>query len=125
MKKVFKQLAIFVVIVGIAAVIGSDAFAAAQSNSGDGGNNLGDSNLGGGYNAGKSLFEDLTGNLAGTTGTTMGLLVSLIGLYMWIWNQVSWGIFVAIGGALLTAFPGIYTNLAGGAKDAFQKTTGN
>jgi len=124
MKKVFKQLAIFTVVVGIAAVIGSDAFAAANSaqSGGGGGDN---SNLGGGYSAGQSLFDDLTGNLKGTTGTTLGLLVSLIGLYMWIWNQVSWGIFVAVGGALLTAFPGIYTNLAGGAKDAFSETTGD
>ena len=111
MKKLLKQFAIFAVVVGVAAVLGGNAFAE-------------DSNLGGGYDAGASLFEDLTGNLKGTTGTTLGLLVSLVGLYMWIWNQVSWGIFVAVGGALLTAFPGIYTNLAGGAKDAFTKTTG-
>jgi len=113
MKKLLKQFAIFAVVVGVAAVLGGNAFAAE-----------GGSNLGGGYDAGKSLFDDLTGNLKGTTGTTLGLLVSLVGLYMWIWNQVSWGIFVAVGGALLTAFPGIYTNIAGGAKEAFTETTG-
>lgn len=112
MKKIAKQLLIFAVVVGVAAAFGTDAFAA-------------DNNLGSGYSAGESLFEDLTGNLKGTVGTTVGLLISLIGLYMWIWNQVGWGIFVAIGGGLLTAFPGIYTNLADGAKKAFKDTTGN
>jgi hypothetical protein len=114
MKKLFKQFAIFAAVMGVATVVGTDAFATTTGG-----------NLGGGYESGKSLYDDLVGNLTGTTGTTIGLLISLVGLYMWIWNQVSWGIFVAIGGALMTAFPGIYTNLAGGAKDAFKETVSN
>jgi hypothetical protein len=123
MKKTIKQFAIFAVVMGVATVVGTDAFAAVPAGSGAGSGSGG--NLGGGYESGKSLYDDLVGNLTGTTGTTIGLLISLVGLYMWIWNQVSWGIFVAIGGALMTAFPGIYTNLAGGAKEAFTETTSN
>ena len=114
MKKLLKQLAIFAVVVGIAAVVGADAFAATNTTP-DAGTN---------YKEGESLFKDLTGNLSGTVGTTAGLVISLFGLYMWIWNQVSWGVMVAVGGALLTAFPGIYENLASGTQGAFKATTG-
>ncbi|HAG53421.1 MAG TPA: hypothetical protein DCL21_06515 [Alphaproteobacteria bacterium] len=122
MKKVLKQLTIFSVVVGIAAVIGSDAFASTNSISGGGAGATPD--VGDAYKEGESLFKDLTGNLSGTVGTTAGLVISLFGLYMWIWNQVSWGVMVAVGGALLTAFPGIYENLASGTQGAFKETTG-
>ena len=111
MKKIFKQLSIFAIIVGIATVIGADAFAVNAPTEGT-------------STAGQSLLDDLTNNLSGTLGTTVGLGVSLIGLYMWIWNQISWGIFVAIGGALLTAFPGIFNSLREGSEAAFGSTIG-
>ena len=107
MKKLLKQFAIFAVVAGVATVMGGNAFADT------------------GYTAGASLLADFVGNLEGTGGTTVGLLISLVGLYMWIWNQVSWGIFVAVGGALLTAFPGIFANLQEGSKSAFTATTNN
>jgi|TARA_Y100001960_G_scaffold91920_1_gene99038 hypothetical protein len=106
MRKLFKQFAIFAVVVAVAGVIGSDAFAT-------------------NYDAGKDMLSDFTGTMKGTMGTTIGLVVSLVGLYMWVWNQVSWGIFVAIAGALLTAFPGIYQSIATGASTSFQSTIGN
>lgn len=105
MKKLFKQFSIFTAVFAVAALVGADAFAAD------------------GYSAGKGILADFVGNLSGTAGTTVGLLISLVGLYMWIWNQVSWGIVVAIGGALITAFPGIFSNLTEGAKVAFKSTT--
>lgn len=107
MRKLFKQFAIFAVVVAVAGVIGSDAFAS------------------GTYNAGEDMLADFTGTMKGTMGTTIGLVVSLVGLYMWVWNQVSWGIFVAIAGALLTAFPGIYQSIASGAATSFNSTIGN
>lgn len=107
MKKLLKQFAIFAVVAGVATVMGGSAFAADST----------------GYTAGSSLLTDFVGNLEGTAGTTVGLLISLVGLYMWIWNQVSWGIFVAVGGALITAFPGIFKNLQEGSKVAFTSTT--
>ena len=107
MRKLFKQFAIFAVVVAVAGVIGSDAFAS------------------GNYNAGEDMLKDFTGTLSGTMGTTVGLLVSLVGLYMWVWNQVSWGIFVAIAGALLTAFPGIYQSIASGAATSLNATVGD
>ena len=107
MKKLLTKLSVFAIVAGVAMVIGDAAFAQTAGN---------------GYEAGDSLYTDFTGNLGGTVGTTVGLGISLIGLYMWIWNQVSWGIAIAIGGALITAFPGIFDNLADGAKDAFKET---
>jgi hypothetical protein len=106
MKKLLKQFTIFALVAGVATVAGADAFA---TNSGSTG-------------AGSGFLTDLTNALNGSMGTTAGLLVSLVGLYMWIWNQVSWGLIVAIGGALLTAFPGIYDNIGSFGKSAFQSS---
>ena len=119
MSKYIKQFLIFTVVMGISGLVGADAFAAVPQGTGGGGGGAG------GYTAGASLLTDFVGNLEGTGGTTVGLLISLVGLYMWIWNQVSWGIFVAVGGALLTAFPGIFANLQEGSKSAFTATTNN
>ncbi|MCP4355700.1 MAG: hypothetical protein GY793_08760 [Proteobacteria bacterium] len=102
MTKLFKQFAIFAVVLGLATVISGSAFASET--------------------AGEGLFTDFTNALKGKMGTTAGLAVSLVGLYIWLWNQVSWGIVVAIGGALLTAFPGIYTSLQGFGKDVFSES---
>jgi hypothetical protein len=99
MKKLLKQTAVFAVVMGIATVIGADAFA---------------------DEAGAGFLADFKTAIRGSIGTTGGLVVSLVGLYMWIWNQVSWGIIVAIGGALLTAFPDIYENIGSFGKDAFK-----
>jgi hypothetical protein len=104
MKKLFKQFTIFALVAGVATVAGADAFATSGSEAGSG------------------FLTDLTNALNGSMGTTAGLLVSLVGLYMWIWNQVSWGLIVAIGGALLTAFPGIYDNIGAFGKSAFESS---
>jgi hypothetical protein len=99
MKKLLKQTTVFAVVMGIATIIGADAFA---------------------QEAGEGFLEDLSSAINGSIGTTAGLLVSLVGLYMWIWNQVSWGIIVAISGALFTAFPSIYGNIGEFGKAAFE-----
>lgn len=93
--KIAKQTLVFILVIGGAMSLGIDAFAADTTTGGAGGDIL------------KDLLTAINGNL----GTTAGLVVSLVGLYMWIWNQVSWGIVVALGGALLTAFPGIYKSM--------------
>ena len=113
MNKLFKQFAIFAAVFGFAATVGADAFAAVPHGSGVGSS---------GSEAGSGFLTDFKAALTGSMGTTAGLLVSLVGLYMWIWNQVSWGLIVAIGGALLTAFPGIYDNIGSFGKSAFQSS---
>lgn len=100
MKKLFKQFSIFALVAGFATLAGADAFATTE--------------------AGSGFLTDFKTALTGSMGTTGGLVVSLVGLYMWIWNQVSWGLIVAIGGALLTAFPGIYDNIGAFGKEAFK-----
>jgi hypothetical protein len=113
MKKFIKQLSIFAAVFGLAAVVGADAFAAVPAGGGAGSAGTG---------AGSGFLTDLTNALNGSMGTTAGLLVSLVGLYMWIWNQVSWGLIVAIAGALITAFPGIYGNIGKFGKAAFESS---
>lgn len=100
MKKLLKQFTIFALVAGVATVAGADAHATAE--------------------AGSGFLSDFNTAIGGSLGTTAGLLVSLVGLYMWIWNQVSWGLIVAIGGALLTAFPGIYENIGDFGQAAFK-----
>lgn len=100
MNKILKQLTIFVVILGVVAFFGFNAHAESQ--------------------AGSDFLRDFRRALEGSVGTTAGLVISLVGLYMWIWNQVSWGLIVALGGALITAFPGIYNAVGEFGTQAFK-----
>lgn len=71
---------------------------------------------------GNSLLNDVQGLISGRLGTVIGLGISLFGLWMWLAQQSSWGLLIVIGGAALTAFPGLYGSLAGAFKDAFSST---
>lgn len=64
----------------------------------------------------RAAVEDL---LTGSTGTAIGLSLSLSGLWVWLVRQSSWGLALVVGGAAVTAFPGIYNGLAEGFKTAF------
>lgn len=69
--------------------------------------------------AGDKLLSDVTKLLQGSLGTVVGLGVSLFGLWIWLAQQSSWGILILIAGAAVTAFPGIYSGLTTGFKNAF------
>ena len=68
------------------------------------------------------LFGDVVGLVSGNLGTVIGLVLSVFGLWMWLVQQATWGLLIVIGGAALTAFPGIYTSLNQGLTTAFQDT---
>ena len=72
-----------------------------------------------GAGVGDSLFSDVQGLVQGNIGVIIGLLLSLFGLWMWLVQQATWGLLIVIGGAALTAFPGIYSALNQGVKNAF------
>ena len=76
--------------------------------------------------AGSTLKNDLIGMLKGQLGTLVGLGISLLGLYMWIVKQETWGIMVVLGGALITAFPSAFDSISSGVAGAFEgvKDTG-
>ena len=69
--------------------------------------------------AGQSLLLDLSGLVKGSVGTTVGLLISLYGFYRWIIDQETWGIVMILGGAIFTAFPGVFDSLHDGVVVAF------
>ncbi|MBI1364305.1 MAG: hypothetical protein GC134_10000 [Proteobacteria bacterium] len=70
--------------------------------------------------AGQGVLTSIEGLLTGSVGTVVGLGISLFGLWIWLAQQSSWGLLVVIGGAAITAFPGLYGSLAGSFKNAFQ-----
>ena len=71
---------------------------------------------------GTAFLKDITDALAGTYGTIFGLLLALMGLYMWLVQQASWGIVLIIGGVVFTVFPSIFTNIKSGITTTFDKS---
>ena len=74
---------------------------------------------------GASLFNDVQDLVQGNLGVVIGLALSLFGLWMWLVQQATWGLIIVVGGAALTAFPGIYGSLNQGIKNAFQDAQGD
>ena len=73
-------------------------------------------------NAGSGLFSDIQSAITGNLGTVIGLGISLFGLWMWLMQQNSWGLAVLIFGAAITAFPGLYSGMATGFRNAFSES---
>ena len=74
---------------------------------------------------GSELFNNIQDLIQGNLGVVIGLLLSLFGLWMWLVQQATWGLIIVIGGAALTAFPGIYGSINEGIKGAFQDAQGD
>jgi type IV secretory pathway VirB2 component (pilin) len=68
--------------------------------------------------AGGSLLTDINNMLGGSVGTIAGLGIAVLGLYMWLVQQASWGIVMIIGGVLITIFPQVFTGLKSGVTKA-------
>lgn len=64
--------------------------------------------------AGATLLGDLNTALGGSLGTIAGLIIAVLGLYMWLVQQASWGIVMIIGGVLITVFPQLFDSIKGG-----------
>lgn len=70
------------------------------------------------------IYEDFVGSISGAVGTTIGLVVSLIGTGIWLLKGQMFGIVIALGGALTTAYPGFYKSFASGSRVAFENVIG-
>ena len=84
----------------------------------------GSSVSGGGTSVGENLFNDVQELIRGNLGIVAGLGLSLFGLWMWLVQQATWGLLIVIGGAALTAFPGIYGAINTNIKNSFQSSFG-
>ena len=73
--------------------------------------------------AGEGLLADVFGVFQGSVGALVGLGISLLGLWMWLMQQNSWGIVLLIAGALLTVFPDIFASFTKSAQGAFSAST--
>ena len=74
---------------------------------------------------GNTLFTDVQNLIRGNLGVVIGLALSLFGLWMWLVQQATWGLIIVIGGAALTAFPGIFGSLSQGIQSAFEDAKGS
>ena len=71
---------------------------------------------------GSDLLGDISGLLSGNVGTLIGLGIAIMGLYMWLVQQASWGIVMIIGGVAITAFPGIFLGIKNGFNSIFDSS---
>ena len=78
-----------------------------------------------GTGVGSELFTDVQDLIRGNLGVVVGLGLSLFGLWMWLVQQATWGLLLVVGGAALTAFPGIYGAISSNVKTAFSDSFGN
>ena len=77
---------------------------------------------GGATDVGNTLYQNVQDLIRGNLGVVIGLVLSLFGLWMWLVQQATWGLLIVIGGAALTAFPGIYGSISSGITNAFSGT---
>lgn len=74
--------------------------------------------------AGSEFLKDFEGLLRGATGVTVGFVISLVGMFSWLWHMKSWGLVVALFGALISAFPDMYVAMKEFGQAAFQSSLG-
>ena len=79
----------------------------------------------GGVDVGSDLFDDVQDLIRGNLGVVIGLVLSLFGLWMWLVQQATWGLVIVVGGAALTAFPGIYGAVSDNISTAFDNSFGD
>lgn len=78
-------------------LIGADAFAAADSTA---------------AGAGQTVLTSIQGAITGNLGLVLGLGLAILGIWTWVVKQETGaGIFLIIGGVLITIAPGVFNTI--------------